>query len=125
MKPTKLTLVALCAAAGLGLGQFAGAETPDKPEAGCRHRPDMTGKLTRTLDLTDAQKAQVEEMVKAVQPQLETIHQQARTSADAVLKQLDAQIRPLLNPEQQKKLDALATLRGSGGHGPHGPHGPE
>ena len=74
--------------------------------------------LTHTLDLTDAQKAQVEAMVKTVQPQLDAIHQQARTAADAVLKQLDAQIRPLLNADQQKKLDALATLRGTGPHGP-------
>ncbi|MEO5717573.1 MAG: hypothetical protein ABIR29_03265 [Chthoniobacterales bacterium] len=118
MKPTKLTLIALGAAAVLGFGQYAGAQTPDDAAPQCHHRPNLTSRLTRTLDLTDAQKAQVDALAKNVQPQLEAIHQQARTSADTVLKQLDAQIRPLLNAEQQKKLDALATLRGTGPHGP-------
>ena len=75
--------------------------------------------LTHTLDLTDAQKTQVQTYVAGVKPQLEAIHEQARTQADAVLKQLDTQIRPLLTPEQVKKLDAMETLRaGHEGPGP-------
>ena len=73
--------------------------------------------LTRTLQLTDAQKSQVEPLVTAMRPQLDAIHQKARAEADAILKQLDAQIRPLLTPEQQKRLDAVETLHGTGGPG--------
>lgn len=73
--------------------------------------------LTRTLQLTDAQKSQVEPLVTAVRPQLEAIHQKARAEADVVLKQLDTQIRPLLTPDQQKRLDAMETLHGTGEHG--------
>ena len=31
--------------------------------------------------------------------------------------QLDTQIRPLLTPDQQKRLDAMETLHGTGVHG--------
>jgi hypothetical protein len=50
-------------------------------------------------------------MVDEVNPQLEAIRKQAHDSASAVLKQLNTKIRPLLTPEQQKRLDALQTLR--------------
>lgn len=89
------------------------AQDPDD-QAGPPHhhgQHDLAAMLTHTLDLTDAQKTQVQTYVTGVKPQLEAIHQQARTQADAVLKQLDTQIRPLLTPEQVKKLDALETLR--------------
>ena len=96
----------------------------------------MTAMLSHALNLTDAQKAQVQTMVAAVQPQLEAIHQQAhaqaapiikqlqpqleaihqqaRAQAAPIIKQLHTQIRPLLTADQQKKLDALETLHDSG-----------
>jgi len=100
----------------LAMSHFAGAETPDCGGADWHHHgpPNMTAMLSHVLNLTDAQKAQVQPLVDAVKPQLEAIHQQARTAAEPIMKQLHAQIRPLLTPEQQKKLDALETLHGSG-----------
>lgn len=77
----------------------------------------MTAMLTHALQLTDAQKSQVEPLVTAVRPQLDAIHQKARTEAEVVLKQLDTQIRPLLTPDQQKRLDAMELLHGIGAHG--------
>lgn len=118
MKQNRLIPITCCVAACIALGQFAGAQTPDEPTPPFHHRPNLTGMLTHTLDLSEAQKTQVEALVKSVQPQLDVIHQQARTAAHEVLKQLDTQIRPLLNPDQQKKLDALEVLHGTGAHGP-------
>lgn len=123
MKIKKLIPFALCAAAALVFGQLVRAQGPDDNEAGPPHHhgpPNLTEMLTRTLDLTDTQKTQVQTYVATAQPQLEAIHQQARTQADAVLKQLDTQIRPLLSAEQAKKLDAIETLRAAhvGGPGP-------
>jgi hypothetical protein len=46
-----------------------------------------------------------------VQPQLDAIHQQARQGENALLRQLYASIRRLLNPEQQTKLDAFEAMR--------------
>jgi outer membrane murein-binding lipoprotein Lpp len=50
------------------------------------------------LLLTDAQKAQLQPYVDAVQPQLDATHQQARQAENTLLKQLYASIRPLLTP---------------------------
>lgn len=109
----------------LAAGTHLAAQTPeDAPPPPPFHQhgpPDLTAMLTNTLDLTDAQKTQVATLVDAVKPQLEAIHQQARIAADAVIKQLNSQIRPLLNAEQQKKLDALEARRAAG----PGPGAPE
>ena len=67
--------------------------------------------LARTLSLTEAQKTQIQQYSAGIQPQLDAIHEQARTAEDALIKQLYASIRPLLTAEQQARLDALETLR--------------
>jgi Spy/CpxP family protein refolding chaperone len=113
MKPIKFVPIALCFSAFLALAQFAGAQAPDGPPPFChKGGPDMTAMLTHMLKLTDAQKAQVEPLVAAVRPQLQAIHEKARADADVIMKQLNTQIRPLLTPEQQKRLDAMEVLHG-------------
>jgi Spy/CpxP family protein refolding chaperone len=115
MKSKKPILLTLTGAAMLALGQLASAQTACDGEAWHHHGPpNMTAMLNHVLNLTDAQKTQVQTLVTAVQPQLDAIHQQARAAAEPIIKQLHTQIRPLLTADQQKKLDALETLRGSG-----------
>ncbi len=119
MKLTKLIALTLGLATFLAGAQFAGAQAPDNAPPFChKDGKDVTGMMTRMLQLTDAQKAQVEPLVAAARPQLQAIHEKARAEADVVLKQLHAQIRPLLTPEQQKRLDAMELLHGAGPHGP-------
>jgi Spy/CpxP family protein refolding chaperone len=77
-------------------------------------KPNLTDVLTRVLLLTDAQKAQLQPYVDAVQPQIEAIHQQARQAEDVLLKQLNGSIRSLLTPEQQTKLDVLEAMHAAG-----------
>ena len=84
---------------------------PGRPTFG---KPNLSELLTLLLSLTDAQKAQLQAYVDAVQLQLDTDHQQARQADDALLKQLYASIRPLLTPEQQIKLDGFAAMRAAG-----------
>lgn len=117
------TLIALCAAAVLAGGTILGAQTAkaDGPEWHHHGPPNITEMLTHTLNLSTAQQAQVQAKVAAVQPQLDAIREQARKQADAIIKQLHEQIRPLLNAEQQKRLDAIQTLRDTRPEGP----GPE
>jgi Spy/CpxP family protein refolding chaperone len=117
MKRPKLIPIAVCTAAFLAVAPFAGAETPDGPAFCHKGAPDMTAMLTHMLQLTDAQKSQVEPLVTAVRPQLQAIHEKARADSDVILKQLHTQIRPLLTPEQQKRLDAMEVLHGVGAHG--------
>src|SRR6266550_7071712 len=122
MKPKKLTIV-LFAAAQMFAANFVSAQTvsvtpvapmtapPGPPAFG---KPNLSDLLTRMLLLTDAQKAQLQPYVDAVQPQLDATHQQARQATDALLKQLYASIRPLLSPVQQTKLDAFEAMREAG-----------
>jgi Spy/CpxP family protein refolding chaperone len=121
MKPRKLT-IALFAAAQMSAANFVSAQTapatpvaaltpPGPPPFG---RPNLSVVLSRMLLLTEAQKAQLQPYLDAVQPQLDATRQQARQTEDALLKQLHASIRPLLTPEQQTKLDALEAMRLSG-----------
>lgn len=122
MKSNRIIISILSLALSLTAGSLARAQGPDDASPPHRHGPpNMTAMMTHVLNLTDAQKTQIQPLVDAAQPQLKAIHEQARTAADAVIKQLHTQIRPLLTPEQQKKLDAMDTLRDSGMHGP----GPE
>jgi Spy/CpxP family protein refolding chaperone len=118
MKPRKLTIV-LFAVAQMSAANFVSAQTvsvtpvapmapPGPPPFG---KPNLSDLLTRMLLLTDAQKAQLQPYIDAVQPQLDATHQQARQTEDALLKQLCASIRPLLSPAQQTKLDAFEAIR--------------
>jgi Spy/CpxP family protein refolding chaperone len=67
--------------------------------------------MSSSLNLTDAQKAKVQPIVDQAKPQLQTIHQEAMTKAKAVIDASITQIRPLLTPEQQTKLDAIQGAR--------------
>jgi Spy/CpxP family protein refolding chaperone len=113
MKPTKLTMI-LCAAAKLAAAQLVSAQDSPTPIPPPFVKPNLTDVLTRVLLLTDAQKAQLQPYVDAVQPQIEAIHQQARQAEDVLLKQLNGSIRSLLTPEQQTKLDVLEAMHAAG-----------
>lgn len=63
--------------------------------------------LTKELELTEAQKVQVQPIVDQAKPQLKQIHQEAMEKSSTVMETAAAQIRPLLTAEQQKKFDAL------------------
>jgi Spy/CpxP family protein refolding chaperone len=121
MKPKKLTIV-LFAAAQISAANFVSAQTvsatpvapmtpPGPPPFARRSLSEM---LSRMLLLTDAQKAQLQPYVDAVQSQLDATHQQAREAEDTLLKQLSASIRPFLTPGQQTRLDAFEAMRGAG-----------
>lgn len=117
MKKPKLIPIAVCTAAFLAVAPFAGAQTPDGPAFCHKGGADVTAMLSHMLQLTDAQKTQLEPLLTAVRPQLQAVHEKARADAEVILKQLHTQIRPLLTPEQQKRLDAMEVLHGAGAHG--------
>jgi Spy/CpxP family protein refolding chaperone len=101
--------------ASLALGQLVAQTPSDMPPLGPPphgfSKPNITEMLAKTLDLTDAQKAQVKSLADAIQPQLDAIRQQAHDAESTLIAQLNVQIRPLLTADQQAKLDALETLR--------------
>ncbi len=104
----KTLILMLLWGANVLTSQTVSAQNPG-PDLPSPHfgKPDPVDLLTQALGLTDTQKAQVQPLVEAFRPQLEAIYQQARDAEVAVLKQLIGQVRSLLTPEQQAKLDAL------------------
>jgi len=63
--------------------------------------------LTKELELTPEQQAQVSPIVDQAKPQIRAIHEEAMQKSRAVMENADAQIRPLLTPQQQAKFDAV------------------
>src|SRR5438045_2917133 len=101
MKKT-LTIVAAVTLAAFGRLR---AQPPGGPHGVWHHNP--LEEMSNTLNLSDAQKAKIQPIVDQAKPQLQTIHQEAMTKAKAVIDNSVAQIRPLLTPAQQTKLDAI------------------
>ncbi|HST31854.1 MAG TPA: hypothetical protein VLK27_13560 [Chthoniobacterales bacterium] len=77
-------------------------------------QPNVSQMFSSELSLTDAQNAQLQIYFNVAQPQLDQIHQQARDAGDAILTQLEANVRPLLTSEQQAKLDQLRVIPQTG-----------
>jgi len=101
--------------------------TPPSPgeEGGWHHGPGgPLEHLTRELNLTDDQKAKIKPILDQNLPQLKAIHEEAVAKAKPIMDSMAAQIRPLLTPEQQQKLDELKQRMEAGPGGPGAPGGP-
>jgi Spy/CpxP family protein refolding chaperone len=68
-------------------------------------------KATMALNLTADQRGQVEPFVVEAGPRITAIEADARKKKHDVIDNTLAQIRPLLTPDQQKKLDELQKAR--------------
>ena len=118
----KKVSISILAAFQLAVATLLSAQTPSSDNSVPALPPgpppfpkaSVSEMVSRMLSLTDAQKAQFQIYFDAAQPQLDQIHEQARQAADNVMKQLAAQIRPLLTPEQQIRLDQIEAMRAAG-----------
>ena len=102
-----ITLIAVLGIAGAGLAiaraEIDGAHGP----GGKHHHGFMLDRMAATLNLTPEQKAKVQPIFDKARPQIIAIHQEAMQKAKAIIEDAMTQIRPMLNPDQQKKVDAL------------------
>jgi Spy/CpxP family protein refolding chaperone len=64
-------------------------------------------KLVRELDLTEVQRTPIEDIVGQVQTNLWKFRKQHKQEVEAIIVQGIVQMKPLLNPIQQEKLDDL------------------
>lgn len=88
----------------------------------------------RELGLTADQEAKARDIAERHRDELESILRSTYPKVRAVNEQIETELRQILTPEQQKKLDEIKTRRppprggppgGPGGSGgPGGPHGP-
>ena len=129
----KIKLITLTALGALALGGSVLANDPvdaagnDQGGRGGRRHHMSLDRMTDQLNLTPDQKAKVQPIIDQMKPQLESIHREAMEKSKAVMDNAMSQIKPILTPEQQKKLeDAQNDMRsrhgeGRGGHkGHHG-----
>ena len=63
--------------------------------------------LTKTLNLTADQQAKVQPILDQARPQIIAVHQDAMQKTKAIHDNAISQIRPLLNADQQAKLDQI------------------
>src|SRR5207253_5398486 len=61
----------------------------------------------REVNLTSEQQTKVQPILDQAKPQIAAIHQEAMQKAKTVIDSTLSQIRPLLNADQQTKLDAI------------------
>lgn len=114
-----MKLIALTAAGVLALGGISAVQAHGPGDHNGRgHRKMMfkmdgerLEKLTRTLDLTEAQQAQIKPVIEQAKPQIEAIHREAMEKAKTVMENTHSQIRALLTPEQQAKFDKMKAAR--------------
>ncbi len=99
----KRNFLTFAAAALIILGGFAVMQAQGRHGGGARgHRLEQ---LTEGLNLTPDQQAKVQPIVDQAQPQIAAIRQESMQKMKVVMDNTASQIRPLLTPEQQSKLD--------------------
>ncbi len=77
--------------------------------AGLARRGGFAAKLEKTLGLTPEQRDAVRGLLAQQHQQMTALRQETAPKYQSVRSETDAKIRGLLNPEQQKKFDALIT----------------
>lgn len=111
----KLLTLTIAGALALGGGAALQAKGPGEEEHGRHGRGPGHGDhmgfgmehMTKRLDLTPQQQAQVNPIIEQVKPQIKAIHEEAMKKSHAVMEESMAKIRPLLTPEQVQKLDKM------------------
>ncbi len=123
-----LTLAALLyAVTPLAVAQYGSNEQQSAPAGeASEHGPghhhfdpaQRTQMLTKHLNLTSDQQAKVQDILKSEQAQMEKLHSDSSMSKEDrrskmmdIHKTSDDQIRELLDPNQQKKWDAIQAKR--------------
>src|SRR6266516_3799214 len=105
----KRNLLPLAAVSAIVLGGFAVVQAQPGHGGGGRWQGHGFGleHLTKKLNLTSDQQTKVQPILDQAKPQIAAIHQEAMQKAKTVIDSTLSQIRPLLNADQQKKLDDI------------------
>jgi Spy/CpxP family protein refolding chaperone len=105
----KRNLLTVVAAGAIALGGFVIVQAQPGPggHGGWHGHGFGLQHLTEKLNLTSDQQTKVQPIVDAAKPQIAAIHQEAMQKMKTVMDSTLSQIRPLLNADQQKKLDAI------------------
>jgi Spy/CpxP family protein refolding chaperone len=105
----KRNLLAVAAAGAIALGGFVVVQAQPGPGGGGHwhgHAFGLNG-ITEKLNLTPDQQTKVQPILDQAKPQIAAIHQEAMQKMHTVMNNTLSQIRPMLNADQLKKLDAI------------------
>jgi len=125
-----ISIAAPLAAAQSSNDSSPSTQQPAPGNGGWHHGPpdpaQRTQELTRKLKLTADQQTKVQEILQSEHSQMETLHQDTSLSQQDrhakmmdIHKSGDAQIRALLDSNQQKKWDEMKAKREQWGQGHH------
>jgi Spy/CpxP family protein refolding chaperone len=115
----KRNFLTLTSAGLIVLGGFAVVQAQGHHGGGARGHG--IERLIEGLNLTPDQQAKVQPIINQAQPQIAAIHREAMQKMKAVVENTASQIRPLLTPEQQKKLDDNQKAPRGRMNAPNGP----
>src|SRR5919197_5511969 len=102
----KRKLLTVMAAGAIAVAGFTIAQAQAGSGFGCAHGHGFgLREITGKLNLTTEQQTKVQPILDQTRPQIAAIHQEAMEKMKTVIDGSVSQIRPLLTPEQQKKLD--------------------
>lgn len=102
---------------------------PERPEGGPRagERGDMLKKMAEELNLTEAQKTQLQEAFKAQRETRKDLKDATPEERRAAMKEgrdkMDAKIKEILTPEQYAKWEKIREQNRPGGPNGDGPRG--
>jgi Spy/CpxP family protein refolding chaperone len=105
----KRKLLAVGAAGAIALGGFALVQAQTGAGGAGHwhgHAFGLRG-ITEKLNLTSEQQTKVQPILDQAKPQIAAIHQEAMQKMHTVMNNTLSQVRPLLNADQQSKLDAI------------------
>lgn len=109
VRTMKRNFLTLAAVGLIALGGFAVVQAQGRHGGGARgHGLEQ---LTEGLNLTSDQQAKVQPIIDQAQPKIAEIRREAMQKMKAVVENTASQIRPLLTPEQQEKLDDNQNAR--------------
>jgi Spy/CpxP family protein refolding chaperone len=80
---------------------------PHHPGDPAKMKQHMMNQLNRELGLSSGQKTQISAIMEAKHSEMEALHSEMRPRFEALRNSSEAEIRQILNPEQQKKYDIL------------------
>ena len=105
----KRNVITLVAAGAIALGGFVVVQAQPGSGGGGRWHGHGFGlqRITEKLNLTSDQQTKVQPIIDGAKPQIAAIHQEAMQKMKTVMDSTVSQIRPLLTPDQQKKLDDI------------------
>src|SRR5438552_12979817 len=110
----KRNLLILIAAGAIAVGGFVMIQAQPGPGGHRQGKRFMLERLPKELSLTSEQQTKVQPIIDQAKPQIAAIHHEAMQKIKGVMDSTMSQIRPLLTPDQQKKLDDIQ--KGSSRH---------